>query len=724
MCAVAPVREVIEFLDIATADHHVVRIDRRDELIHDFEHGVSPTVEPVPLESGLARVVLEALVPKGHMPEFKRLKLPVLHHGRSEARPKAEKEHATAVVTPEGLHGGVIEHANRAPECGLKVESDPASTEIRWIEQRSPTHHRRWVPDGDAVPGPVGAGFLHRLDHDLRGEMEAGLDLPPLLLALIQDLEVRTTNVDDQRAHRGTIADGSCRYLALQEATMRVVLAGDHAGLSMRADLAAVATALGHEVVLVGPCEGERVDFPMAAEALCREIMAGRAHRGILLCGSGAGMAMAANRFPGIRAATAHDTYTAHQMVEHDAANVLTLGTRVVGPEPAAEIVRAYLTAEFQPVDRYRRRLQQIIDIERKRTMNPLHDLSSAGQAIWLDYIRRDILDDGTLSRYIADLCVTGLTSNPSIFDKAISGSDLYDSSMSGGDPESIFFDLAIDDLGRAADLLRTSWDVSGGTDGCVSLEVSPLLAADAASTIEQGITLFERAARPNLMIKVPGTPEAPEAIEELIYRGVNVNVTLLFDEVQYRRAAEAYLAGIERRLADGLDARVFSVASVFISRWDTPTADRVDDTLKNRLGIACGTMCHRACEEIFESNRFRAIEDAGGHRQKLLMASTSTKDPSLPDTLYVTALAAADSINTIPEATLLAFADHGAVAGTLGANAWSEAAEVIAGYESAGVDVRSLAEQLQTEGAEAFVKSWRHLLQTIESKAGSLATN
>jgi len=492
----------------------------------------------------------------------------------------------------------------------------------------------------------------------------------------------------------------------------------------MRKDLAAVAESLGHEVILAGPCEGERVDFPIAAEALCRELMAGRAHRGILLCGSGAGMTMAANRFPGIRAATAHDTYTAHQMVEHDAANVLTLGTRVIGPEPAAEIVRAFLTAEFQPVDRYRRRLQQIIDIERKRTMNPLHDLHDAGQAIWLDYIRRDILDDGTLARYIADLCVTGLTSNPSIFDKAISGSDLYDEAIAGSDPEAIFFDLAIDDLGRAADLLRTAWDVSGGTDGCVSLEVSPLLAADADSTIEQGTMLFERAGRPNLMIKVPGTPESPKAIEELIYRGINVNVTLLFNEAQYRRAAEAYIAGIERRIADGLDANVFSVASVFISRWDTPTADRVGDDLSNRLGIACGTQCHRACEEIFGTDRFKAIQNAGGHRQKLLMASTSTKDPSLPDTLYVTALAASESINTIPEPTLLAFASHGSVAGTLGPDAWAEADRVVEGFSRAGVDVDALGTQLQTEGAEAFVKSWKNLLETIESKAGILAAN
>jgi transaldolase len=250
---------------------------------------------------------------------------------------------------------------------------------------------------------------------------------------------------------------------------------------------------------------------------------------------------------------------------------------------------------------------------------------------------------------------------------------------------------------------------------------VSPLLAADASTTIEQGTMIFERMNRPNLLIKVPGTPEGAEAVEELVFRGVNVNVTLLFNETQYRLAAEAYIRGIERRLAAGLDAKVFSVASVFISRWDTPTADLVGDELKNTLGIACATRCHRACEEIFTSERFKELEARGAHRQKLLMASTSTKDPSLPDTLYVTALVAKDSINTIPEATLLAFADHGVVDGVLNEASWEEADRVIAGFEAAGVDIEELGASLQADGAEAFVKAWKHLLETIESKIGNL---
>ncbi|MDP7575061.1 MAG: transaldolase family protein, partial [Phycisphaerales bacterium] len=221
--------------------------------------------------------------------------------------------------------------------------------------------------------------------------------------------------------------------------------------------------------------------------------------------------------------------------------------------------------------------------------------------------------------------------------------------------------------------------------------------------------------------IKVPGTPEGAEAVEELIYRGVNVNVTLLFNETQYRLAAEAYIRGIERRLESGLDAKVFSVASVFVSRWDTPTADLVGADLKNKLGIACATQCHRACEEIFTSERFKKLETQGAHRQKLLMASTSTKDPSLPDTLYVTALVARDSIDTIPEATLLAFADHGVVNGVLDEASWKEADRVIAGFESAGVDIEDLGASLQSDGAESFVEAWKHLLETIESKIGNL---
>lgn len=504
---------------------------------------------------------------------------------------------------------------------------------------------------------------------------------------------------------------------------MRIVLAGDHAGVTIRDALSEAIASLGHEPVHVGPCGDEPVDYPVAAGALCREIMSGRAQRGVLLCGSGAGMTVAANRFPGIRAANAHDTYTAHQMVEHDAVNVLTMGSRVIDEALAVEIVREFVSASFQPVDRYRRRLAQVIEIERSRSMNPLTQLSAAGQAVWLDYIRRDILDDGTLARYTVDCAVTGLTSNPAIFDKAISGTDLYDDAIQGTDSESVFFDLAIDDLTRAADILRTAWDATDGMDGCVSLEVSPLLADDAQGTIEQGEALFKRMDRPNLLIKVPGTEAGAEAIEELIFRGVNVNVTLLFDEAQYRRAAEAYIRGIRRRIEAGLDPHVFSVASVFVSRWDTPTAGKVGPDLANRLGIACAVQCHRASIDLF-GEEFAALAAKGARPQILLMASTSTKDPSLPDTMYVEGLAAKDTINTIPEATLLAFADHGNVGSLLGPDDWADADRVIAGFEDAGIDTSNLARQLQDEGAQSFVDAWNHLLKSIATKIGQLQTN
>ena len=509
---------------------------------------------------------------------------------------------------------------------------------------------------------------------------------------------------------------------------MRVVLAADHAALDMRNALIERVRAAGHDARGVGPDSGESVDYPNVAEDLCMELMAGRADRGILLCGSGAGVCMSANRFPGIRAATAHDTYTAQQMVEHDAVNVLTMGARVIDVDLAAEIATLFLEARFSGVDRHRRRLNKMIRIERHRTMNPCQQLHDAGQAIWLDYIRRDILDDGTLARYTSDLAVTGLTSNPSILEKAVASSDLYDDQIAqlhGSDPdmsaEDIVFALAIDDLSRAATILRTAWDASGHTDGFVSLEVSPTLADDTAGTIEQGWALFQQADTPNLMIKVPGTQAGPAAIEELIYRGVNVNVTLLFDEQQYRAAAEAYVRGLQRRHDEGKSLDVASVASVFVSRWDTPTHAVVDDDARFKVGIAATAKCHQASFDVFSGPQWDALAAAGAHPQKVLMASTSTKDPSLKDTLYVEALAAAGTVNTIPGDTLLAFADHGELGGLLGEAQWQEADHVLASATASGVDIPALAVQLQQEGAAAFVKSWTSLLDTVTQKTAAL---
>ncbi|MCH2132729.1 MAG: transaldolase [Phycisphaerales bacterium] len=510
---------------------------------------------------------------------------------------------------------------------------------------------------------------------------------------------------------------------------MRIVMASDHAGRPLRDPLAEVARDLGHEVIFAGPQTGDSVDYPIAAKALCEEIGAGRADRGILLCGSGAGVTVAANKMPLIRASSTENIYTAHQMVEHDAVNVITLGARTMGVEPAKEIVTAFLKAEFTGEERHRRRLGEVIQMAREQFMNPMYDLHETGQRIWLDYIRRDILDNGTLARYINELSVTGLTSNPSIFDKAIADTELYDEEIkslrAGGttDREEIFFTLAIQDLQRAAGLFRTTWDVSGATDGCCSLEVSPLLANDTNSTIEQGASLFARAATPNLMIKVPGTPEGAPAIEELISRGININVTLLFSESQYRRAAEAYIKGLERRAEAGESLKVFSVASVFVSRWDKAAMNDLPDDLKDRLGVAASVQCWRASLEIFSGPRWEALAAKGATPQKLLFASTSTKDPALPDTYYVSALAADGTVNTIPEKTLLAFADHGEVTGKLEESSIAEADDIIARCNAAGVDVAALGERLQIEGRDSFNQSWHDLMAAIDEKSKNLQT-
>lgn len=351
-----------------------------------------------------------------------------------------------------------------------------------------------------------------------------------------------------------------------------------------------------------------------------------------------------------------------------------------------------------------------------------LHDL---GQSLWLDTITRALLDSRTLERYIRELSVTGLTSNPTIFEAAIKGSADYDASIrqkteAGLSGEALFFEVALEDLRRAADLFRPIYDATGGTDGFVSLEVSPLLAYDTAQTILQAKTLHAKAGKPNLFIKIPGTPEGLPAIEESIFQGVPVNVTLLFSREQYLAAAEAYLRGLERRLEAGLKPDVPSVASVFVSRWDRAVADQVPAELHNRLGIAMMGRTYTAYRDLLDSGRWRRLAAAGAKPQRALWASTGTKDPKASDVLYVEALAAPDTVNTMPEATLLAFADHGKVTGVMPRDG-GDAEKVLAQFEGAGVDVEGLALQLQKEGAEAFVKSWTGLLEQIKQKSARL---
>jgi transaldolase len=353
-----------------------------------------------------------------------------------------------------------------------------------------------------------------------------------------------------------------------------------------------------------------------------------------------------------------------------------------------------------------------------------LHDL---GQSLWLDNITRDLLNSGALERHVSELSVTGLTSNPTIFDHAIKNSTAYDAAIreklkKGKSTEALFFELALEDLTRAAALFRPVYERTEGVDGWVSLEVSPLLAYDAASTLAAAKDLHRRAGSPNLFIKIPGTREGLPAIEEAIFAGIPINVTLLFSREQYLAAAEAFLRGIERRIEAGLKPDVGSVASVFISRWDSAVMGKVPDSLRDRLGIAIAERTYKAYRSLLASPRWQRVFNEGARPQRLLWASTGTKDPKASDVLYVKALAAPFTVNTMPEGTLKSFAEHGELGDILSADG-GDSEEVLARFAKAGIDVDGLAAQLQDEGAESFVKSWNDLLVVIASKSAALET-
>ena len=357
--------------------------------------------------------------------------------------------------------------------------------------------------------------------------------------------------------------------------------------------------------------------------------------------------------------------------------------------------------------------------------MKATRQLHGAGQSIWLDNITRALLTGGGLQRYVDELSVTGLTSNPTIFEQAIENSHDYDEairdkSAAGKSGEALFFELALEDLTRAADLFRPIHQATNGVDGWVSLEVSPRLAHDTPSTVAAARDLHTRAARPNLFIKIPGTPEGIPAIEEAIFAGVPVNVTLLFSREHYLAAAEAYLRGIERRVAAGLNPHVGSVASLFVSRWDAAVATDVPAALRNKLGIAMARRTYKAYRDLLASDRCLRLLNAGARSQRLLWASTGTKDPEASDVLYVEALAAPHSVDTMPEKTLLAFADHGSVGATLPHDG-GDADEVLGEIARAGIDHDRVAADLQRQGAAAFVKSWDGLLACIEHKSAML---
>jgi transaldolase len=361
-------------------------------------------------------------------------------------------------------------------------------------------------------------------------------------------------------------------------------------------------------------------------------------------------------------------------------------------------------------------------DFKMKATAR-LHEM---GQSLWLDNITRDLLNTGTLSRYIDELSVTGLTSNPTIFDHAIKNSTAYDAAIrnkmrDAESTESLFFELALEDISAAADRFRSIWDRTGGVDGWASLEVSPLLARDKAGTLLAAGDLHMRAGRPNVFIKIPGTPEGLPAIEDATVAGVPINVTLLFSREQYLAAAEAYLRGIERRIRVGLNPNIGSVASVFISRWDGAVAQGVPESLRNRLGIAMAGRIYKAYRELLDSPRWQRAFNAGARPQRLLWASTGTKDPNASDVLYIKALAAPFTVNTMPEATLKALADHGEIGAMLPADG-GDCEHVLAQFKTAGINIDALADRLQNEGASSFVKSWNELMAVITAKSAALS--
>jgi transaldolase len=358
--------------------------------------------------------------------------------------------------------------------------------------------------------------------------------------------------------------------------------------------------------------------------------------------------------------------------------------------------------------------------------VKPTQELHELGQSLWIDNITRTMLDDGTLRRYIDELSVTGLTSNPTIFDKAIGAGEAYDEQIAelqaqGLSGEELFFELALTDLRRAAKLFGPVNERTDDVDGWVSVEVSPLLADDAEATIQQAADLHAKADC-NVFVKIPGTEAGLTAIEESIFTGIPINVTLLFSVEQYLAAAEAYMRGIERRIEAGIEAVVPSVASIFLSRWDVAVADRVGGSLRNQLGIAMGRWTYAAYRELYDSDRWQRAENEGARPQRLLFASTGTKDPNASDVLYVEALAAPNTVNTMPEPTLLAFADHGRVGDPIPPDG-GDAGEALTEFAAAGLDLDGLAERLQEEGEQSFNKSWQGMIGSLESKREAVAS-
>jgi transaldolase/glucose-6-phosphate isomerase len=486
------------------------------------------------------------------------------------------------------------------------------------------------------------------------------------------------------------------------------------------------------EVLDLGTHDTDPVDYSDYAEAVSRVLRENRAERGILLCGSGVGAAMAANKIPGIRAGLCHDTYSAHQGVEHDNMNVLVLGGRIVGVELARELIGAFLNARFTGEERHLRRLAKMTAIE-----NPVRSLQVFGQSVWLDYIRRSLITGGELRRLIDEDGLRGVTSNPAIFEKAINGSFDYRAILERQDVRALdakpaYEQLAVQDIRDAADVLRPVYEETSRRDGYVSLEVSPLLAHDTSATLEEARRLWRSVERDNLMIKVPATPQGTLAIEQLISEGVNVNVTLLFARDAYDRVAEAYIAGLEKYAARHRDlGGVASVASFFVSRIDTPIDALLTRQLQSvtsaseigqlrgligKVAIANAKLAYQRYLELFSGLRWERLADQGAQTQRLLWASTGTKDPNYRDVLYVEELIGPDTVNTIPPATLDAFRDHGRPRASLVQNV-EAAADVMATLAKVGISIKDVTDKLLVEGVQLFADAFGKLLKAVEKQ-------
>jgi transaldolase / glucose-6-phosphate isomerase len=515
---------------------------------------------------------------------------------------------------------------------------------------------------------------------------------------------------------------------------MRIAIGSDHAGFALKEAVKGFLTAERREILDLGTHSADPVDYSDYAEAVGQALRDKRAERGILLCGSGVGASMAANRIPGIRAGLCHDTYSAHQGVEHDDMNVLVLGGRIVGVELAHELIDAFLNARFSGEARHRRRLAQMIALE-----NPLRALQVFGQSVWLDYIRRSLITSGELRRLIDEDGLRGVTSNPAIFEKAITGSSDYRAILDRPDfrtldAKTLYERIAIQDIQDAADVLRPVYDETSRRDGYVSLEVSPLLAYDTTATLEEARRLWHAVGRDNLMIKVPATLQGISVVHELIGEGINVNVTLLFAQDSYERVAEAYIAGLETYAARGGELqRVASVASFFISRIDTAIDSvlairlqastsaneaSVLGSLSGKVAIANAKLAYQRYQELFSGSRWQALARQGAQTQRLLWASTGTKNPRYRDVFYIEDLIGPDTVNTIPPATLDAFRDHGRPRASLMEDPES-ASDTMAMLAEVGISIKDVTDQLLVEGVQLFSDSFGKLLKAVEKQTG-----